>query len=103
MAICKQCGKVFMPLSVNQKYCSAYCGNKYRRLHDVSLENPSITFSCSQCGKVVVTEAGTRDKRTRFCSHSCEKKYWRHPHWERKGTLTNASGWQLKCREKSAD
>ena len=24
----------------------------------------------------------TRDMRTRFCSESCEKKYWRHPPFE---------------------
>ena len=45
-------------------------------------EYPSIEFECSQCGRKVVTVGGTRDKRTRFCSSQCEKKYWRHPPWE---------------------
>lgn len=40
--------------------------------------NRAISFHCSFCGKAVVTD-GKKDKRTRFCSETCEKKYWRHP------------------------
>lgn len=82
MAKCLNCGEEYVQLSVTQKYCSSSCGNKYRRKHKGEILNPSVTFSCSQCGKSVVTEEGNGDMRSRFCSASCEKKFWRHPHWE---------------------
>lgn len=75
---CLMCGEPFTPLSVNQKYCSARCGARYRRHHDVSEAWPSITFQCAKCGRLVRTEAGM-DRRTRFCSPECERRYWRHP------------------------
>ena len=85
--ICPECGESFLPLSVNQKYCSTKCGDKYRRKHKiVSL---SITFNCAKCGKAVVTEEGTKDMRTRFCSETCEKKYWRHPPHDCVSSRTN--------------
>lgn len=86
---CLECGKNFTPLSVNQIYCCKQCGDKYRRKNKGKIKYPSITFSCSQCGKVVVTDNGSSDKRTRFCSASCEKKFWRHPHWENPSTRIN--------------
>ncbi len=96
---CRNCGKEFFEKTVMQKYCSVKCQQIYRRTHDLNAESPAITFSCAKCGKVVTTEPGTGDRRMRFCSAVCEKKYWRHPHWERKGTMFNAPGWQLKQRE----
>ena len=86
---CLNCGEEFVQLSVNQKYCCKECGKKFRRTHKVALLYPSITFSCSQCGKTVVTEDGSGDMRTRFCSESCEKKFWKHPHWENSHTRMN--------------
>lgn len=86
---CKECGNDFSPLSVNQIYCCRSCGEKYRRKNKGKIKYPSITFSCAQCGKAVVTEEGSNDKRTRFCCASCEKKYWRHPHWENPSTRIN--------------
>ena len=97
---CHNCGKEFNPSTVVQKYCSAKCRNQYTRSHNMNDENPSITFTCAQCGKVVVTESGTGDRRSRFCSAICERRYWRHPHWEREGTMFNAPGWLLELREK---
>lgn len=85
---CLHCGKSFTPGTVIQKYCSASCGNKYRRVHTISEAWPSITFNCAHCGRTVVTEAG-KDRRTRFCSQSCEKKYWRHPLHERESSHQN--------------
>lgn len=78
--ICPECGKAFTPQTVTQKYCSRACGDKYR-YKTGGAHRPSITFTCAQCGKNVVTEGGS-DMRTRFCCQSCEKKFWRHPHWE---------------------
>lgn len=86
---CKYCGKEFTALTHNAKYCSSSCGDKYRYRHDVQKENPSITFTCAWCGKTVVTEAGTKDMRTRFCSPECEKKWWRHPPYEHESARIN--------------
>ena len=84
---CPQCNTEFTPLSVTQIYCSSKCGNKYRKNHKAI--SPSITFDCAFCGKTVVTEDGTGDRRTRFCSAVCEKKYWRHPPFENVIVRTN--------------
>ena len=75
---CKECGEEFTPGTVIQKYCCTACARKYCSKHDMDAEYPSITFTCAECGHTVVTEGGTKDKRTRFCSHECEKKYWKH-------------------------
>ena len=87
---CEYCGADFAPLSVNQRYCSDKCGVAYRKRNpDAARQHfPIVTFNCSQCGHTVVTD-GLRDRRTRFCSHECEKKFWRHPHWEHSTTRTN--------------
>lgn len=79
---CLECGAEFEPRTVMQKYCSGRCRDKYKRKHDMDIFYPSVTFTCSQCGRTVVTAGGTKDKRTRFCSRECEKKYWKHPHYE---------------------
>ena len=84
---CPECGNEFNPLSVNQRYCSAECGSSYRRKHPAETRFPVIAFRCSYCGKAVVTD-GKKDKRTRFCSQSCEKKYWRHPPTEHSALRT---------------
>ena len=76
---CRQCGCEFTPV-LNQIYCSEKCRVIQNRKKG-ELGYPSITFSCAKCGRVVVTE-GKKDKRSRFCSPECEKKYWRHPPYE---------------------
>ncbi|SUN08139.1 Uncharacterised protein [Streptococcus acidominimus] len=38
----------------------------------------SRTFTCKRCGRQVVTEKGTLDRRTVFCSGICSRRYWRH-------------------------
>lgn len=53
------------------------------------IQYPSITFNCAKCGRTVVTEEGSGDKRTRFCSESCERAYWRHPPYENEASRTN--------------
>lgn len=97
---CPNCGKGFNPKSVNQRYCSAKCGNQYRRKYGV--ERVSITFRCAQCGHRVVTDPNRRDRRTRFCCAECEKKYWRHPPHEQKGynqnyrSLSEMESWERR-------
>lgn len=86
---CLNCGDYFTALTVTQKYCCSQCGKQYRKLHKGEMLYPSIIFNCSQCGKTVVTEEGSGDMRSRFCSASCEKKFWRHPHWENTSTRSN--------------
>lgn len=86
---CLNCNEEFIPLSVNQLYCCTKCGVKYRKSHDTSYLYPSIEFNCTMCGKKVVTEEGLKDKRTRFCSNECEKKYWKHPFYEHESNNTN--------------
>jgi DNA-directed RNA polymerase subunit RPC12/RpoP/endogenous inhibitor of DNA gyrase (YacG/DUF329 family) len=86
---CLNCGTEFTALSINQKYCCTTCGARYRWKNRGKLLYPSVTFSCSHCGKTVVTESGSGDMRTRFCSAVCEKKFWRHPHWENTSNRIN--------------
>lgn len=39
--------------------------------------------------KELAEMTGIGDRRTRFCSAVCEKKYWRHPSFENTTTRTN--------------
>lgn len=87
--VCLQCGAPLSGASVNQLYCCSKCGVQYRKTHNTSKNYPKITFNCSQCGKEVTTSGDSTDRRTRFCCQSCEKKYWRHPHWENPSTRIN--------------
>lgn len=102
---CLQCGEEFTPRTVIQKYCSTRCARKYQRLHNVNENYPQITFTCPTCGKTVTTEGGARDKRTRFCCHSCEKKWWKHPPGENKSSLTSMhsleeyASWERRTNE----
>lgn len=34
------------------------------------------SFVCAQCGELITINNAT-DKRTRFCSALCERRYWR--------------------------
>lgn len=85
---CPNCNEEFSPRAVNQIYCSTRCGDQYRRKHGAH-KRISITFNCSNCGRTVVTEPENGDKRTRFCSESCEKKYWKHPPCDYPSTFKN--------------
>lgn len=76
MVKCPNCGEEFEPRTVIQKYCCRECGVAYRKTH-IS-QYPSIRFVCAQCGEVVVTDPERKDKRTKFCSPECEKKFWKH-------------------------
>ena len=84
---CAYCGTEIEPRAVNQKYCSHRCACKASYHKRVRFE--SVTFECSMCGRTVVTDPERKDKRTRFCSHECEKKYWRHPPYEHETSRQN--------------
>lgn len=45
---------------------------------------PSITFTCKNCGKIVTTKPGSKDKRTMFCSKKCSDSYWKHHSYREK-------------------
>ena len=82
MSNCLNCGKPMEMRTVVQLYCSRQCQQEYYRAHKrdvVAARWPSITFTCAKCGRTITTAPGTADRRTRFCSVGCEKKYWRHP------------------------
>ena len=72
--VCLNCGKVYIPKTVTQKYCSRTCGVAYRG--SWGSYYPPTSFSCAYCGKFVATMGG-RDHRTRFCCATCEKMFWK--------------------------
>lgn len=84
---CRCCGEEFAPRTVTQVYCSKRCREAGCR-RGLTRFVP-LTFACAKCGKTVVTEPSRRDKRSRFCSARCEKKYWRHPPHEHESCRQN--------------
>lgn len=74
---CRVCGTEFTP-TLNQLYCSKRCRQWINNNRREDTGYPSIRFSCAKCGRIVITD-GKKDKRSRFCSRECERKYWRHP------------------------
>ena len=84
MTKCINCGELIENAAPDQFYCSSRCAYMFRRHHreEVLFRWPSVTFACAKCGRVVTTAPGPVDKRTRFCSAECEKKYWRHPPYD---------------------
>ena len=79
---CLECGKLYEPKAVTQKYCSPAFGVKYRA--QGKQRYSSITFYCANCGKKVITKENVRDMRIKFCCRECERKYWKHPHKKKK-------------------
>lgn len=69
-------------------------------LNGVSLR-PFVTrtFQCRQCGHTVVCDS-PQDKRTVYCSETCEKQYWRIVTKRRPTALTERKAWELEWREK---
>lgn len=57
---------------------------------------PIRSFYCRKCGKLVEIYFSD-DRRTVFCTRSCEKKYWRHPPKDRGrgGNLGMSGGMSL--------
>jgi endogenous inhibitor of DNA gyrase (YacG/DUF329 family) len=102
MKKCPECGKEYIPVNSNQKYCSAYCGNKYRRIHGNGFPYEPTEFYCAYCKKHVQTD-GDHDKRTRFCCAEHEKKYWRHPTFEKSSLTRMRSLHEMEFYEKTRD
>ena len=75
---CMECGKPFAAQNARHACCSTECALKWRRRNQTP-QRVSIAFTCAKCGRAVVTEPERGDRRSRFCSMECEKKYWRHP------------------------
>lgn len=104
MKTCPNCGKEFEPTTVQQKYCCKKCCQQYNAKHGEGADIEPFDFTCAKCGRVVHVE-GNKDKRSRFCSKECEKKYWRHPPHENPAVRTNFSSidaykrWEKKTNE----
>lgn len=80
---CPICKNDFVPKVYYAIYCSNKCGQwAWRHLSKEErskFHRPLPDFDCRYCGKHVYVDAQNGDKRTVFCSHECEKKWWRHP------------------------
>ena len=61
--ICIQCGKNFLAVHKNAKFCSRSCAGRWRRAHA-----KDITRTCAVCGKDFLTKP---ERRTRYCSKVC--------------------------------
>lgn len=108
---CKTCGALFTPSHKYQVNCSRTCSRKWYKTHPIAhIEDPNLpvirVFNCSQCGRTVYINEAT-DKRYRFCSVLCEKKYWKHPNRHKdhgRGSNNGVTGAMslgaLKWREK---
>ena len=84
---CEFCGKAYEVKTVTQRYCSRHCA--LRASATGRVRYISVTFTCAKCGRVVVTEPDRRDRRSRFCSAECERRYWRHPPHEHETARQN--------------
>lgn len=81
---CIVCGKPFEQKRASQKYCSATCRKRANRTDGIAprdawtSEGEEIrSFACVKCG-TVVRVTSMDDRRTKFCSHRCERLYWKH-------------------------
>lgn len=84
--ICAYCGKEFVGHSTG--VLVNFCCEAHQRTYRKKFPNkyadmkarayPVLYFTCAKCGKEVQT-MGINDKRSRFCSKICEKRYWKHP------------------------
>lgn len=81
---CKWCKKIFIPSRQKQMFCSHRCSHYFHnRIGNHTGIEPKPDsyvkkFVCAQCGKVVYIQDEKQDKRTRFCSSQCIRRYYRH-------------------------
>lgn len=93
---CRRCGKHFQAWTT-QVYCSAECRKRDQKaIEPYHAEAPAgipiiREFNCKQCGRTVFVWEKS-DKRTVFCSHSCEVNYWKHGYLKDNNGKHNKSG-----------
>lgn len=81
---CPQCGAHFITRQATQKYCCPACKRQHERHaepehpEDETITDAPVirTFCCKNCGKWISVTRKT-DKREIFCSHKCEKNFYR--------------------------
>lgn len=77
---CPVCGSQFDAYNLSHIYCSRKCAchARYKGLNKQYRKAAFIPreFECSCCGHTVTVD-DPKDKRERFCSQACERKYWR--------------------------
>ena len=86
--ICPVCHKVFEVTGNNHVYCSVRCRKQhYSKVYYEAKPKEAAEkaggeeirrFRCCKCHKLVIV-TDKKDKRRKFCSPVCEKRYWRHP------------------------
>lgn len=78
--LCQNCGKIFLSVYSDAKFCCDKCGNEYRR--KVQLDYVGV---CLECGKVFHYGKENSAKPDRmFCSRSCGTRYC-NKHRKRRG------------------
>lgn len=106
MAKCRYCGKEFEPKSSKHFFCGRECRVSFYREklnHDIADRRrawreslPEYSFVCVKCGAVVEIKHGEKyDKRRRFCSKLCYRRYWRHMERKNPTRLTNIYASQI--------
>ena len=77
---CKRCGKSFIPIRKNEKYCSDDCRGAVKREYNLVYkreyyhshkQNPTIPADkyCEECGATIPASS----KRKKFCCEECAK------------------------------
>lgn len=80
--ICPVCGTTFQPRTWNQKYCTGYRGQCYRRAMNVAYHGGTLDaplpapFDCAHCGKHCTPGQNVDTRATRFCDQTCRTQ-WR--------------------------
>lgn len=88
---CPVCGTQFTPTTWNNKYCSGFRGQCYRRgvnhaqrlkegRRTVALDAPLASeYDCRRCGKRCVPGSNVSPHASRFCGVTC-KRLWHRDH-----------------------
>ena len=67
---CEFCGKDYMPIMVNQRYCSKDCRLEADRQAKIEARKITQTKECEWCGK----EFMPNTKGRKYCSNECAKE-----------------------------
>lgn len=80
--ICPYCKKSFRKEHSGQKYCCRNCCKKYhKKVNKIYPVTDTVLrkFFCKMCGTLVIV-CNKKDRRTKFCSTTCVRKWFRHYH-----------------------